>query len=236
MTRYIEVLKSHFGVTSPDSRLQRPEYLGGNRIPISIAEVTNNSKDATNFLGDLGGMSKTTDTHSDFTHSFTEHGYILCLGVARYDHSYQQGVHKSWLRKNRLDFYWPVLANIGEQPVLKAEIFAEDGEYMQHTPPYPGEIFGYQEAWAEYRYMPSQISGMLRSDADAGLDSWHFGDYYEEAPTLSDGWIREDKTNVDRALAVTSDTADQIFADFWFSIKATRCMPVYSIPGLIDHH
>lgn len=234
-TRYIEILKSHFGVTSPDSRLQRPEYLGGSRLPISVSEVTNNSQGSDSYLGDLGGMSKTNETHSDFTHSFTEHGYLLCLGVARYDHSYQQGIHASWLRKSRFDFYWPVLANIGEQPVLKREIYATASD-VPSTPPAAGEIFGYQEAWASYRYMPDMITGMMRSAASSGLDSWHFGDNYATAPTLSDGWIREDKNNVDRVLAVTSSTANQIFADLYFNVKATRCMPVYSIPGLIDHH
>lgn len=236
MTRYIEILKSHFGVTSPDSRLQRPEYLGGNRIPVNISEVTNNAMDVNNgFLGDLGGMSRTTDNHSDFTHSFTEHGVLLCLGCARTEKSYQHGIHRSWLRRNRLDFYWPVLANLGEQAVLRKEIFAESND-ADGLEPDVNDVFGYQERWAEYRYMPNMITGMLRSASNTGLDSWHFADDYQSAPTLSDGWIREDKTNVDRCLSVTSKEANQIFADFWFSIKATRCMPVYSVPGLIDHH
>ena len=234
-TRYIEILKSHFGVTSPDSRLQRPEYLGGNRFPVNVQEVTNNTKSSGNYLGDVGGLSRTTDVHSDFTHSFTEHGVILCLGVARYDHSYQQGIHASWLRSDRLDFYWPVLANIGEQPVLKREIYATAND-TPSTPPISNEIFGYQEAWSSYRYMPDMITGMMRSASNSGLDSWHFADNYSQMPTLSDSWIREDKGNVDRALAVQSSTCNQIFADIFFKIKATRCMPVYSIPGLIDHH
>lgn len=246
-SRYIEILKSHFGVTSPDSRLQRPEYLGGNRIPINITEVLNNTAATSSakidvgssgpFLGDLGAMSRTTDVHSDFTHSFTEHGVLLCLGVARYEHDYSQGIHRSWLRQNRLDFYWPVLANIGEQAVLRKEIFATSSDADGLTPnPSTNPVFGYNERWAEYRYQPNMITGMLRSAALTGLDSWHFGDDYSNAPTLSDGWIREDKNNVDRCLAVNSSVADQIFGDFWFNIKATRCMPVYSIPGLIDHH
>jgi len=234
-TRYIEIIRSHFGVTSPDSRLQRPEYLGGNRIPINISEVTNNSQGEGTPLGDLGAMSKTTDVHSDLTHSFTEHGVLLCLGCARIDHSYQNGIHRSWLRKNRLDFYWPVLANLGEQAVLRKEIFAMSGDAAGMEPT-ENAIFGYQERWAEYRYQPNMITGMLRSASNSGLDTWHFADDYETAPTLSDAWIREDKTNVDRALAVNSTVANQIFGDFWFNIKATRCMPVYSVPGLIDHH
>lgn len=235
-TRYIEILKSHFGVTSPDSRLQRPEYLGGNRIPISISEVTNNSEGQNTALGNLGGMSRTTDTHSDFTHSFTEHGLLLCLGCARYDHTYSQGLHRSWMRRNRLDFYWPVLANLGEQAVFQSEIYGAAGNCTLTPDPVNNPVFGYNERWAEYRYQPSMITGMMRPALETGLESWHFGDDYHDVVTLSDAWIREDKTNVDRTLAVTSEVADQIFGDFWFNIKATRCMPVYSIPGLIDHH
>lgn len=237
-TRYIEIIKSHFGVTSPDSRMQRPEYLGGNRIPLTVHEVTNNSyasSSATEKLGDVAAMSRTTDVHSDFTHSFTEHGFLICLGVARYDHSYQQGIHKSWLRRDRLDYYFPVMANIGETPVLKREIYATAND-TPSVPPAAGEIFGYQEAWADYRYCPNMITGMFRSASNSGMDVWHFGDVYNTSPTLSDSWIREAYQNVDRALAVSSSVADQLFGDFYFKIKATRCMPVYSIPGLIDHH
>ena len=137
MTRYIEVLKAHFGVTSPDARLQRPEYLGGNRIPLSINQVIQQSGDtSTNYLGDLGATSLSVDNHSDFTHSFVEHGYLFCLGVVRYDHTYQQNVERMWMRKNRLDFYFPVLANIGEMPVYKYQIFV-DGNTLSPS------VFGY---------------------------------------------------------------------------------------------
>lgn len=229
-TRYIEVLKSHFGVTSPDSRLQRPEYLGGNRIPISISQVIQQSADqGSNYLGDVGAQSLTVDNHSDFTHSFTEHGFLFCLGVVRYDHTYQQGLEQMWSRKNRFDYYWPVFANIGEQPIYKKEIMCTGAASDD-------QVFGYQEAWASYRYMPNMVTGEMRSAYAQSLDSWHLADYYNTIPTLSDAWIREDKANVDRVLAVTSANSNQVFGDFYFQIKATRPMPVYSIPGLIDHH
>lgn len=230
-TRYIEVLKSHFGVTSPDSRLQRPEYLGGNRIPLNINQVIQQSGDANNtYLGDLGANSLTVDNHSDFTHSFTEHGFLFCLGVVRYDHTYQQGLEQTWTRKDRFDYYWPVFANIGEQPVYKREIYCTGVSSNDDS------VFGYQEAWASYRYLPNIVTGEMRSAASASLDSWHLADDYNASPTLSESWLREDKSNVDRVLAVSSSVSNQVFGDFYFKIKATRCMPVYSIPGLIDHH
>ena len=178
-TRYIEILKSHFGVTSPDARLQRPEYLGGNRIPVNINQVVQNSAtqaDGTP-LGDTAAFSVTTDVHGDFIKSFVEHGFVIGIMVARYDHTYQQGLERFWSRKDRLDYYFPVFANIGEQPILNKEIYAQGTAQDD-------EVFGYQEAWADYRYKPSRVAGEMRS----------------------------------------------------ISCKATRPMPVYSIPGLIDHH
>lgn len=228
-TRYIEILKSHFGVTSPDSRLQRPEYLGGNRIPLHINQVINTAESSGSSLGNVGGQSMTVDVHSDFTHSFTEHGFVFCLVCARYDHTYQQGLHRLWSRRDRLDYYWPVLANIGEQAVLKKEICYDDSSS-------DSQVFGYQEAWAEYRYSPSIVTGEMRSGFSNSLDSWHLADDYLSVPSLSDAWIREDKSNVDRVLAVTSSVSNQLFGDFYIKCSATRCMPMYSIPGLIDHH
>lgn len=230
-TRYIEILKSHFGVTSPDARLQRPEYLGGNRIPININQVVQNS--ATESSGTPQGTttaySLTSDTHSEFTKSFVEHGFIIGLMVARYDHTYQQGLARMWSRKDRFDFYWPVFANIGEQAVLNKEIYAQGNDKDQ-------EVFGYQEAWAEYRYRPSSVTGEMRSQYAQSLDVWHLADDYESLPSLSDGWIREDKSNVDRVLAVSSSVSDQLFCDVYIRCLASRPMPLYSIPGLIDHH
>lgn len=231
-TRYIEVLKSHFGVTSPDARLQRPEYLGGNRVPINVNQVIQQSgtgAGADTPQGTVVGMSQTTDSNHDFIKSFTEHGYIIGVMVARYDHTYQQGIERHWSRKTRFDYYWPVFANIGEQAVLNKEIFAQ-GTAKDN------EVFGYQEAWSDYRYKPNRVTGEMRSAYELSLDVWHLADDYESLPSLSDSWIREDKNTVDRVLAVKSSVSDQLFADIYVSNRATRPMPMYSIPGLIDHH
>ncbi|ALS03508.1 VP1 [Gokushovirus WZ-2015a] len=229
-SRYIELLKSHFGVTSPDARLQRPEYLGGNRIPININQVVQTSSNVTDQpLGDTGAYSLTVDYHSDFTRSFVEHGFIMGLCVARYDHSYQQGLERFWSRKSRFDYYWPVLANIGEQAIKNKEIFAQATSVDD-------EVFGYQEAWADYRYKPSRVAGEMRSNFKQSLDVWHLGDDYDSLPRLSDSWIREDKSNLDRCLTITSSVANQLFCDVYVQNKTTRAMPLYSIPGLIDHH
>lgn len=231
-TRYIEVLKSHFGVTSPDARLQRPEYLGGNRVPINVNQVIQQSgtgAGADTPQGTVVGMSQTTDSNHDFMKSFTEHGYIIGVMVARYDHTYQQGIERHWSRKTRFDYYWPVFANIGEQAVLNKEIFAQ-GTAKDN------EVFGYQEAWSDYRYKPNRVTGEMRSAYEQSLDVWHLADDYASLPSLSDSWIREDKNIVDRVLAVKSSVSDQLFADIYVSNRATRPMPMYSVPGLIDHH
>lgn len=238
-SRYIEILKSHFGVTSPDARLQRPEYLGGNRVPININQVVQQSATASGETaqGTVTGMSVTTDTHSDFTKSFTEHGFVIGVMVARYDHTYQQGLERFWSRKDRFDFYWPVFANIGEQAVKNKEIFAQGpGVKDSAGAVIDDQVFGYQEAWADYRYKPSRVTGEMRSQYPQSLDVWHLGDDYSALPMLSDSWIREDKANVDRVLAVTSAVSNQLFADIYIKNRTTRPMPMYSIPGLIDHH
>lgn len=230
-TRYIELLKSHFGVTSPDARLQRPEYLGGNRLPININQVVQQSATVSGDTpqGNVAAYSLTTDSHSDFVKSFVEHGFVIGVAVVRYDHTYQQGLQRLWSRKGRFDYYWPVLANIGEQPVLNKELYAQGTNVDD-------EVFGYQEAWADYRYKPSIVTGEMRSSYQTSLDSWHLADDYSSLPYLSDSWIREDKSNVDRVLAVSSTVSNQLFGDFYFQNKTTRPMPMYSIPGLIDHH
>lgn len=231
-SRYTEVVRSFFGVTSPDARLQRPEYLGGNRVPININQVVQQSgtgESSATPQGTVVGMSQTTDTHADFVKSFTEHGYIIGVMVARYDHSYQQGIERMWSRKDKFDFYWPVFANIGEQAVLNKEIYVQgSGEDEQ--------VFGYQEAWAEYRYKPNRVTGEMRSSYAQSLDVWHLADDYSQLPSLSAEWIREDAKTIDRVLAVTSQVSNQFFADIYVRNMCTRPMPMYSIPGLIDHH
>lgn len=223
-TRYIEVLATHFGVNSPDGRQQRPEYLGGKRVPINITQVLQTSStDAVTPQGNTAAMSLTIDTHGCFTKSFTEHGIIMGLAVVRTEHTYQQGINRILSRKSRTDFYWPALANIGETYIKNKEIFAQGTEEDE-------EAFGYQEAWAEYRYGINRITGELNSDYTTPLDSWHYGDSYDTLPTLSDAWIRETDVNMDRTLAIT--TQDQFIADFYFDQTWTRPMPIYSIPSL----
>lgn len=225
MTRYTEILRAHFGVISPDSRLQRPEYLGGSvRVPINITQVIQQSAtDATSPQGTTAAYSLTVDTHENFTQSFTEHGIILGLCVIRTEHTYQQGIDRRFSRKNRTDFYFPALANIGEQGILEKEIFA-DGTSADD------DIFGYQEAWAEYRYAQNHITGELNSDYAQSLDIWHYGDDYSEQPTLSDSWIRETDANVERTLAIQSQ--DQFIMNFYIDQTWVRPMPIYSIPSL----
>ena len=223
-TRYTEILRAHFGVVSPDSRLQRPEYLGGKRTPINITQVIQQSStDATSPQGTAAAYSLTIDVHEDFTKSFTEHGIIMGLCVIRTEHSYQQGLNRMFSRKDRLDFYFPELSNIGEQGILNKEIFAQGTSEDD-------EIFGYQEAWAEYRYGINKISGELNSDYDTPLDSWTYADDFSQLPTLSDDFIRETDVNVARTLAVQNQ--DQWIANFYFDQTWIRPMPIYSIPSL----
>lgn len=230
-TRYIEILKAHFGVTAPDARLQRPEYLGGNRVPININQVVQQSATVTGGTpqGTPVGLPQTADSNSDFTKSFVEHGFVIGLMVARYDHTYQQGLDRLWSRKTRFDYYFPVFANIGEQPVLNKEIYAQGNDTDD-------EVFGYQEAWADYRYRPSRVTGQMRSQYDQSLDVWHLADDYNSLPRLSNAWIKEDYKTVDRVLAVSSELANQLFADVYIKLNCVRPMPVFSVPGLIDHH
>lgn len=228
-SRYRELLKAHFSVTSDDARMMIPEYLGGHRVPLQIHQIANQSQGESDFLGDLGAMSNTSDMHEDFIKSFTEHGFVIGVCCVRYDHSYPQGIERFWNRKNKLDYYWPVFANIGEQPVYKREIMVTGDDT-------DNGVFGYQEAWSDYRYKPNRVSGEMRPGIENSLSNWHLADYYDTQPSLSDAWIREDKTNVDRTLAVTSQVSNQVFCDFYIKNIVTRVMPMYSIPGLIDHH
>lgn len=223
-TRYTEILRAHFGVVSPDSRLQRPEYLGGKRTPINISQVIQQSAtDPTSPQGTTAAYSLTIDTHEDFTQSFTEHGILLGLAVIRTEHTYQQGIDRKFSRKNRLDFYFPELANIGEQPIFEKEIFAQGTSDDDN-------VFGYQEPWAEYRYMNNRVTGELNSDYAQSLDIWTWADDFEEAPTLSDAFIRETKQNVERTLAIQNQ--DQWKFNFYFDTVMVRPLPIYSIPSL----
>lgn len=229
-SRYTEIIKASFGVTSPDARLQRPEYLGGSRVQIQMQQVAQTS--ATNDespLGKVGAYSKTVTASRDFNHSFTEHGFIVGVAVARHALTYQQGLDRMWSRRGRFDLYWPTFAHLGEQPIYQKELFAQ-GDADEDN-----KVFGYQEAWYEYRYMPNRVSGMFRSTVDGNLDEWHYADYYEDAPILSDGWMNATGTTVDRTLAVSSDVHHQLLFDVNVNATATRVMPLYSVPGMVDH-
>lgn len=233
-TRYTEILKSHFGVTSPDARLQRAEYLGGKRFTINMQQVLQTSStNETSPQGNTAAYSLTAGKESCFTKSFVEHGQLIGVCCVRTDNTYQQGMHRMWSRRRRFDFYWPVFANIGEQAVLNKEIYAQGTDV-------DNEVFGYQEAWAEYRYSPSRVSGAFRSnmkDHGGSLDSWHYAQYYESLPVLSDSWIREGSEGIQRTLAQGElNENEQFIADFYFDQIWTRPMPMYSVPGLIDHH
>lgn len=227
-SRYHEIIRSQYGVNSPNASLHIPEYLGGCRQPINIETVLNNTGTTTSPLGYTGAMSVTLSINDDFTKSFDEHCVLLGLAVIRADHTYQQGQERQWSRKYKLDFYYPTFAHIGNQPVYNKEIF-------QQGTSDDNDVFGYKEAWAEYKYKPNRISGMLNSDYSAALDNWHYGDDYSSLPVLSQNWIEEPYEFVDRTLLVQSSTADQFTADIEIEQTVAAPMPVHCTPGLIDH-
>ena len=236
-TRYTEILRSNFGVVSPDASLQRSQYLGGNHFRINVNQVVQQAG-GQGKLGDVAAFSATADSNGDFIQSFTEHGFIIGLCCARYNHSYQEGAERFWFRKKRFDYYMPAFANIGEQGIKYAEIFYDPGDPENsetYTPVDPNSIFGYQEAWAEYRMKPNRVSGEMRSNCVNTLDYWHLADHYGHGnpPYLSDGWIREDPSNVDRVLTVSHKVSNQIFADFYIDNKTTQPIPMYSIPATL---
>lgn len=225
-TRYTEILQSHFGVTSPDSRLQRPEYLGGGKSSVGFEAVPQTSStDATTPQGNLAAMAQVGVGGHGFTKSFTEHGVIVGMANVFADLTYQQGMNRMFKRRDRWDFYWPALAHLGEQAVLNEEIYAQ-GTAADTA------VFGYQERYAEYRYKPSQLTGKMRSSATGTLDVWHLSQDFSALPVLNNTFIEEDPP-IDRIVAVTNEP-DLIF-DWYFNMKTTRPMPVYSVPGLIDH-
>ena len=227
-TRYREFLSGTWGVTSPDSRLQIPEYIGGQRIAINVNQVVQTSQtDQTSgqALGNTAAYSLTTCSKQMVDYAATEYGYIIGLAVVRVEHSYQQGLATKWTRGGRFTYYDPRLAALGEQPVYNREIYA------QGTPE-DNEIFGYQEAWADYRYKPSYVTGEMRSNYQTSLDAWHYADDYEKLPRLSAEWIQEGTQNIDRTIAVTSAKSHQFLCDFYFTEDWYREMPIYSIPGI----
>lgn len=230
-TRYTELLKAHFGVTSPDARLQRPEYLGGGSIPINITQVpqTSGTSGQPTPQGHLAGYGQATGSGIGFTASFTEHTVLLGLVSVRADLTYQQGMDRMWFRKTKYDYYWPALAHLGEQAVLNKEIYLDptDGGNPDGSLP-----FGYQERYAEYRYKPSKITGILRSNAPASLEVWHLSQYFAGQPVLNAEFIEENPP-IDRILAVPSEP--HFIYDSYINLRSVRPMPMFGVPGLMDH-
>jgi len=239
-SRYVEQILSHFGVRSPDYRLQRPEYLGGSRIPITVNPIAQTAAydsepaNAASAIGNLGAEMHASGNHRTFTYAATEHGYIIGLACVRATPTYQQGMRRHWIgRGTRLDYYFPVFSHLGEQAVLTHEIYRPGT-----ATPVNNETWGYQERWAEYRYTPNEITGVLRSTAPQPLDWWHYAEEFENEPTLSDEFIA-DKTQetLARSLATapSAQWSAQIIMDIQHNSRVARLMPAYSVPGLIDH-
>jgi len=230
-TRYSEMIMSHYGVSNGDARLQRPEFLGGARFPINIQQVLSTSgaaANATTKLGQPGANSVTGYSGHLFTKSFTEFGFLMVLAVARQHETYSQGLHKMFSRKKRFDYYYPVLAHIGEQPIYKKEIMFIDDDDTDNS------IFGYQEAWADYRYLPARVSGILDPSVVTSLDFWTLAYSFETVPNLSSSFIEADRTPLTRAL-VSGENGPDFIIDFLLDSTVVREMPLYSIPGYIDH-
>ncbi|NBV72285.1 MAG: phage capsid protein [Burkholderiaceae bacterium] len=231
-TRYTEIIRSHFGVISPDARLQRPEYIGGGSTNININPIAQtsgtNASGTTTPMGTLAAMGTALAHNHGFTYSSTEHGVIIGLVSVRADLTYQQGLHRMWSRSTRYDFYFPAFATLGEQAVLNKEIYVTGGSGDSN-------VFGYQERWAEYRYNPSRISSLFRSTAAGTIDAWHLAQKFTSTPTLNSTFI-QDNPPVSRIVAVgASANGQQFIFDSFFDVKKARPMPMYSVPGLIDH-
>ena len=231
-TRYTEIVRSHFGVVSPDARLQRPEYLGGGSSPINVNPVAQTSATQTatepSPQGNLAAFGTTTLNNHGFTKSFTEHGVLIGLVCVRADLNYQQGLNRMWSRSTRWDYYWPALSHLGEQAILNKEIYAQGSA----NPTQDDAVFAYQERYAEYRYKPSVITGRMRSNAATSLDTWHLAQNFASLPALNKDFIEENPP-VNRVIAV--NTEPHLLFDAYFSYRCARPMPVYSVPGLIDH-
>lgn len=226
-SRYIEYIRAAFGVDAGDYRLQRPEFLGGSRNPISIQQVPQTSQGTTESpLAELGAYSLSMGS-ARAKKGFVEHGFVIGVMCIRQYHTYQQGVERFWRRRNRIDYFDPVFQSIGEQPVYQNELYALAGK---------DNVFGYQEAWADLRYRPNRVSGKMRSTVADSLDIWHFGDEYSSAPVLNQTFINETPQFIDRTLAVPSTMEPQFILDIRINEYATRCLPTYSVPSLLDHH
>jgi len=231
-TRYTEIVRAHFGVVSPDARLQRPEYLGGGSTPIQINPIAQtsgtNASGTSTPLGNLAAMGTGLANGHGFTQSFTEHGVIVGLVSVRADLTYQQGLRRMWSRSTRYDFYFPAFAMLGEQAVLNKEIYVT-GTSTDNN------VFGYQERWAEYRYNPSLITGLFKSTSAGTIDGWHLAQKFTSLPTLNSTFIQENPP-ISRIVAVGSGANGQQFlCDTFFNNRVARPMPLYSVPGLIDH-
>lgn len=225
-SRMIEILYGSFGVKSPDARLQRSEYLGGKRVSLDINTIVQTGESGATPLGSTAGYSATMRSFDICKKSIQEHGVILGLVCTRYIHSYSQGMAKMWFRKNKYDFYWPELANIGEQPIYNKEIYMQGNSQDD-------EVFGYQEAWNDLRYKPNRVSGYLRPELDNSLKSWTLTDNYNSLPTLGSAWLKEDVNNVNRVIAVSSDLTHQLLHSMNIKYYNTRVLPTHSIPRII---
>ena len=225
-SRYREQVQALWDVVISDKTVQVPEYLGGGRYHVNINQIVQTSGQQTNTdtpIGETGAMSVTPINESSFTKSFEEHGFVIGVMCVRHNRSYQQGLERFWSRKDRLDYYVPQFANLGEQPVKKKEIMLTGSASDEET-------FGYQEAWADYRMKPNRVSGLMRSNATGTLDFWHYADNYDTVPTLSQGWMKEGKDEIARTLIVQNEP--QFFGAIRVANKTTRRMPLYSVPGL----
>lgn len=229
-TRYTEIIRAHFGVTSPDARLNRPEYIGGGSVPLNVNPIAQTSSTSSQPTpqGNLAAMGTFSAGKVGFSKSFTEHTLLLGLISVRADLNYQQGLNKMWTRSTRFDYYWPALSSIGEQAVLNKEIYLS----TPYTSATADAAFGYQERYAEYRYKPSMITGKMRSNAAQPLDTWHLAQNFVSQPTLSATFIEENPP-VARVIAVP--TEPHCLFDGYFKLDCARPMPVYGVPGLIDH-
>ena len=225
-SRYREQVRALYGVSISDKTVQVPEYLGGGRYHVNINQIVQTSGQQTEQdtpIGETGAISVTPINESSFTKSFEEHGFVIGVMCVRHNHSYQQGLERFWSRSDRLDYYFPQFANLGEQPVKKKEIMLTGTSTDDET-------FGYQEAWADYRMKPDRVSGKMRSNAEGTLDFWHYADNYNAVPTLSQEWMNEGKTEIARTLIVQNEP--QFFGAIRVMNKTSRCMPLYSVPGL----